>query len=573
MNKNYLKNTAILFVAMALTKIVGALFKIPLANILGGVGMGYFAGAYGLYSPVFAVTAAGIPTVMMRLTACNISAGRPENARSIRKTAFILFTVIGFIGMAVIFIFAEPFARYVSCSPESAAAIKAISPAVLFCSMASVIRGYHEGKSDIMPSSEAALAEAISRAVFGLALSLGVVCFARYSYESSGFVFGREVFSYEEAHSASLSYAAAAAILAVSISELAGLITALIADRKRSGKIMRDALPVDSSKQTVRRLLTDILPIACSALVMNFVSFIDLVTVTRTLNASVQANGEYYARFCAQALSASGGADGFANFVYGSYSGIAMSLFMMIPSFASMSEKTSLPDISAAWEQKNSKALTECISRMLNTASIIGFPACFGALALAEPILTMLYPSRAAEVSVCVMPLEILCAGGGFLFVGTAFFGILQAIGKAYCPLILMSVSILIKLILNPLLISIPQLSISGAALSTVVGYVVMCVGAYLALRKYIGRPLGIFGAIGAPMAAASLCGISAYMTEQYLAKAVNQPLSTILAVAAGGFVYVILLIFNSIFRVIAIRNNQKKKNFVKPLEKSSKIG
>lgn len=80
MNRKYIRNTAILFASMTITKIVGAIFKIPLANVLGGTGMGYFSTAYGLYSPVFALTAAGIPTVMMRITAQNIAAGRPGNA-------------------------------------------------------------------------------------------------------------------------------------------------------------------------------------------------------------------------------------------------------------------------------------------------------------------------------------------------------------------------------------------------------------------------------------------------------------------------------------------------------------
>ncbi len=60
----YIKNTAILFAAMAITKIVGALFKIPLANLLGGTGMGYFSTAYGLYSPIFALTAADRKSVV-----------------------------------------------------------------------------------------------------------------------------------------------------------------------------------------------------------------------------------------------------------------------------------------------------------------------------------------------------------------------------------------------------------------------------------------------------------------------------------------------------------------------------
>ena len=102
MNKKYMKNTAILFASMTITKIVGAVFKIPLANILGGTGMGYFSTAYGLYSPVFALTAAGIPAIMMRLTAQNIAAGRPENALRTRRTALALFSVLGLAGTLVV---------------------------------------------------------------------------------------------------------------------------------------------------------------------------------------------------------------------------------------------------------------------------------------------------------------------------------------------------------------------------------------------------------------------------------------------------------------------------------------
>ena len=101
-NNTFIKNTATLFLAMAVTKIVGALFKIPLANILGGIGMGYFSTAYSIYSPVFAITAAGVPTVMIRLTAQNIALGRNENARRVKSTAIVFFTIVGLIGTIAI---------------------------------------------------------------------------------------------------------------------------------------------------------------------------------------------------------------------------------------------------------------------------------------------------------------------------------------------------------------------------------------------------------------------------------------------------------------------------------------
>ena len=89
MEKKYLKNTAILFVSMAITKVVGALFKIPLANLLGGTGMGYFSTAYGLYSPVFALTAAGVPAVIMRTTAQCAAAGNRQHAVAVEDARLL----------------------------------------------------------------------------------------------------------------------------------------------------------------------------------------------------------------------------------------------------------------------------------------------------------------------------------------------------------------------------------------------------------------------------------------------------------------------------------------------------
>ena len=66
---------------MVISKIVGAVFKIPLTNILGGIGMGYYSTAYSLYTPVFAMTAAAVPTVIIKAVADNIALRRFANAQ------------------------------------------------------------------------------------------------------------------------------------------------------------------------------------------------------------------------------------------------------------------------------------------------------------------------------------------------------------------------------------------------------------------------------------------------------------------------------------------------------------
>ena len=567
-DKRYIKNTAILFAAMAITKIVGALFKIPLANLLGGTGMGYFSTAYGLYSPIFALTAAGVPTVIMRTTARCVAVGNRQHALAVRKYALIMFTALGILGSAAVVAFAKPFAEHIACSPKSAVAIICIAPAVAFCCAASVLRGYREGLSDVMPSAAASVAEALSRAVFGLGISYAVIFWSKSAFLKGQKVFGADCASLEQAYTEALPYAAAGAVLAVSISELFGLIT-LIINEKRTKNI--EPLPPRCTycrRSICKKLIKDIMPIAASALVVNCVSFVDLLTVTRTLSVSAQMDPEYFNTAFGSIFSACGGIEGLPNFMYGSYTGIAMSLFMMIPSFAGMTEKTAAPEIAAAWERKDSETLTRKITLQLRAGAMIACPACFGAAALAGPILQMLYRSRAAEISVCQTSFVILCLGGIFMVTSSAMFGIFQSIGKAHIPLVLMIGSVIIKLVLNPLLISIPWLNIAGAALSSIIGYFFMTVGSMVKMRKYLPEKISLFGAVFPTFICGAGCGFAAFLANKLLEDKVNSTLNVLFSIVIGAICYVILLIFTGVFRTNRIIKRKNIKNLQKPLAK-----
>lgn len=549
MNKKYIKNTAILFASMTITKVVGAVFKIPLANILGGTGMGYFSTAYGLYSPVFALTAAGVPAVMMRLTAQNIAAGRPENALKTRRTALLLFSMLGLAGTLVVALFSGFFAEHVACSPESAPAVAAIAPAVMICCVASVFRGYYEGMSDVVPSAAAAVAEAVSRAAAGLALSFGVVFYAKYRFENGLDVFGVLYADYGAAYNAALPYAAAGAIVAVSFSELCGLVSLLISDRKRRKLPPPDSTPTDRKRAIGSRLIRELLPVAASALVMNCVSFVDLLTVTRTLKESIAVNSAWFQREFSGVLTSAGGIGGLANFMYGSYTGIAMTMFMLIPSFAGMTEKTSIPEIAAAWECRDADRAARGCCTLFRAAAAIGFPACVGAAVLAEPLLSMLYSSRLAEVSVCTGAFMMLCTGGLFMIIASAMFGVFQAIGKAHVPLILMSCSVAVKALLNPLLMSVPELNISGAALSTAAGYIIMSAAGAVILRRQLKGKVSVFACVRRPLFCSLICGGAAYITYRAVQNCMPAPITVITAVFVGGLIYGISLIPTVFFR------------------------
>ena len=83
--QNYLKGSLILMLSAAAAKVLGALFKIPLTDMLGGVGMSYFSCAYSLFMPVYAFAVTGVSSAVARLTAKSAALGAMENAHKVRQ--------------------------------------------------------------------------------------------------------------------------------------------------------------------------------------------------------------------------------------------------------------------------------------------------------------------------------------------------------------------------------------------------------------------------------------------------------------------------------------------------------
>ena len=62
----FLGGAALLTAAVAVSKLLGALYKIPLGNLLGSRGMGCFQAAYNVYGVLLTLSTAGLPLAMSR---------------------------------------------------------------------------------------------------------------------------------------------------------------------------------------------------------------------------------------------------------------------------------------------------------------------------------------------------------------------------------------------------------------------------------------------------------------------------------------------------------------------------
>ena len=172
--QNFLQGAFILVLATVLVKVVGAIFKIPLKPMIGGVASGFFSSAYGLFTPIYSVCVAGLPIAVSRMVAETSARGRYRDSRKIFRLSLVVFFVVGFVAMLIIAAFAKPFVM-IQKSPGAIWAVLAIAPAVFFGCIMSAYRGYYEGLRNMTPTASSQLIEAVAKLIVGLALAFIVV--------------------------------------------------------------------------------------------------------------------------------------------------------------------------------------------------------------------------------------------------------------------------------------------------------------------------------------------------------------------------------------------------------------
>nr|WP_295072443.1 polysaccharide biosynthesis C-terminal domain-containing protein [Ruminococcus sp.] len=516
--QNFIKGSIILMISAAAAKLLGAVFKIPLTNILGGVGMSYFSCAYSLFMPIYSLTVTGLSSAVARMTAQSAALGMYANAAKVRRTALTIFSLAGLVGSLLIFLLAKPFSVYSIGSPEAWLAVAMIAPAVLFGCITAVERGYYEGMSNMYPTAFSQVVEGIVKAAAGLLL-------CGYVMENPQVVTG--YFPYITDIRAA---AAAAGIAGVTLST-AGAALFFGAVRLFTKTPGSSESFVMSRKAIVRELTATALPVGVSALVTNLTALIDMWTVIGCISY-----------FGSSMTAPEGVSEGeFPYFIYGSFAGIALTVFNLVPSVTNMLGKGALTCITAAYENKDREALEYGTLQALLTSAFIAIPAAVGITVLAPELLSFLYPQQTDEAAFCVGSLRWLMVGMVCLCISYPLFSMLQAVGKTSSPLKIMLLGTAVKLAGN--LALIPFMGVDGAALSTSLCYAVILI---VSVRTYIKATELHIGAaqFGKVVYSGAMCGGAAYLVSSVLKKAEASQI-TVIAVSAsvGGIVYLGLIV------------------------------
>ena len=598
--QSVLNGAMILMVAVVLVKVIGALFKIPLTDMLGSVGRGYFNSAYEVYTPIFAISMAGLPVAVSRMVAENVALNRYREARMVFRVSKRIFTVVGIAGTLILLIAAYPYARFIA-GPKSLPAVLCVAPSIFFCCYMSAYRGYYEGLRNMTPTAVSQVIEALGKLIIGILLAKIVVSVGTRQYEAgmlasgnvSATVFGTEVTSLTEANSVITPWAAAGAVMGVTVGSVASLLFLMICHKVRGDGFERVQLvnsPKSSSAETIAKNMIKIaIPMVVSALILNITNLIDSMTVQSRLFAALEKDFSVVLQMHSEAFDKAVSLSRLnindlkevKSYLWGAY-GTALDFKNLVPTITIQLGVSALPALAAAWAVKDKKATKSTIETVIRVCMLIALPAGIGMAALAEPILNIIYGRGLNSDAISVVA-PIMAAYGiatPIMAISTPTTNMLQAIGRTDIPVKSVIIGAVCKIVCNFILVGNPKINIFGAAVGTVLFYVVIVACNLVSLLSISGVKIRWSSVFVKPFICAVLCGVTAYAANGLIAKLIPSGASnkimyigTVFSIGLAAIVYAIsLLLIKGIAREdVAVL--PKGEKIAKVLEKYGLLG
>jgi stage V sporulation protein B len=447
---SYIKGAAILAATSIILRIIGAIYHLPLMNILGAEGAGHWGVTHNIFMMLLAVTSAGLPIAMSRLVslaAANRDIGLTKRYFSVALPAFI---AIGIVAMALTFIFADTIAVWMNNS-YAALGIRVLAPAVLFGCIISVYRGFAQGFENMVPTAVSQIVDVIIRSAFGIVIA---IILSRALYESY--------------------VVSAGALLGITLG-LALCIPVLMWYKRKIIKTLpseietkSDSLPSKSS--VLAQLIKVTVPITVG---------LSIITIMTVINQSIVIGRLQNALHFTERA---------AMYEFGMYQ-MGLRIYNLPAAIIIPVATAIVPAIAATLAAKRIDEAKGIMQSSIKLVNLISFPAGAGMVVMARPIITALYYENAA-LPLTSNILMVLGVASILLCLQLVTTAILQAHGHERAAMMTIPVSAVIKLILSYYLVAIPEIGVLGSPIGTVVFFAVIVVLNFILIRvKIKNRP------------------------------------------------------------------------------------
>lgn len=433
MKSFYVNGAAVLFISNIFGKIIGAVYKIPLSNILGTEGIGLYQMAFPIYSFLLVIITGGISVILTKKTAYCIAENtvfqKNKNFAVAKKIALIL----GSVFFLLIVMLAYPIAL-LQGNANATYGHLAISIGFIFACMLSVYRGYYQGHANMFPTAISQVMEQFFKLLLGLTLSAILI--------KKGILYG-----------------VIGALIGVSISEILSLIYFVVISKSKINKAKVTSYDCFS-------FFKECVPISLSSGIFPLSSLIDSLLVVNLLNK------------CGYLPS-------YSTSLFGIESGMIIPLINLPNVLIVAIALSAMPILCFNLNKVNQ--LGEKIHLMIKFTYILIFPCMVGMFILSENILQILYPTLSADLfNVANVLLKFSMFEMFFLCFVTITNSILQAIGRAGYATWSLFCGVCIKTLVSILLIQNFNINIFGLVIASTFGFFVTSVLNIIKIKKHI---------------------------------------------------------------------------------------
>ena len=418
-SNRFLKGAMVLTIAALVTKILSAVYRVPFQNIVGDIGFYIYQQVYPFYGIAIALSTYGFPVIISKMVAEKLEEDDEEGAKNVAVTSFLFLCIVGVAWFLLVYFGSGLIARWMG-DPKLKPLLQMISLSFLLLAPLSVIRGYYQGKEDMVPTAVSQVTEQTIR--------VGTILLFSTILVSQGY---------------SLYMTGNGALFGSITGGLGGLLVLLSFLTARKEKLFSRkyfSLPVGYI-QIWSRLLKNGTAICVSAMLLVLLQFVDSLNVYSLLLSSGMEE--------VSAKTWKGIYDRGQPFVQlGTVVATSISL-------------TIVPLVTNAYLKRKEDLVREYSQLALKISITIGFAATLGIINIMVPTNTMLFENALGSKVIAVFCLSIF-----FSCLILTFAGIFQGIGKIYFPAICIVTGIFVKYLGNAWLI--PIMGIMGASISTV---------------------------------------------------------------------------------------------------------
>lgn len=501
--ENFIKGAAILSIAGLLVKILGAIYRIPLTNLIGTEGIGYYQPAYNIYNLLLVVSLSGFPTAIAKLVSERRALQNYAGAYQVYKVSRWGLFIIGLVSSLLVLIFARNLVSFIGF-PGAYYSMLALVPALFAVPLLSAYRGFFQGTQNMGPIALSQVIEQVFRVAVGLYLA--------YAFVGRG-----------------LEEAAAGATFGASAGGLAALVLIYLIFFLNK-KSIKNEIKSSSHNKTepvwdiVKSLLYIAIPITIGAAIAPLMGIMDSYIVSSRLSAIGYNNTQI--------------AD-----MFGELSGTAQTLINFPQVFSTAVAMSLVPAITDAFTKKQANRLNVTANAGVKMSLIIGLPCGIGLFMLAEPVIALLYASLGPEKHASSGALlEILAIGVIFLTMVQAFTAILQSINKQFHPVKNLAVGLIVKVVLSYILIGMSSINIKGAAISTTISYLVVALLNWHDINNTKIK-INLIQVSARPLLSAALMAVATGVSFRLFKSLLgSQNLATLGSIAIAAAVYVVSL-------------------------------